>query len=85
MRAFRVPIEENLAQLFRDFKPFEKVKYKVKFGKCILQSYKFKINLRRTEISVIDNKLAKVVAHLCSESRIESCKMAHVDFLKSTH
>ena len=33
-----------------------------------MQSYKFKIYLRRTESSMIDNKAAKVAAYLCSES-----------------
>ena len=73
LSAFWVSTEENLSQLFRDFKP------------CTLQSYKFKIHLRRTETSVINNEFAKVVAHLCSESRIESCKKVYVDFLKLTH
>ena len=50
------PIEENLAQLFSDFKRCGKVKNKAKFGKCNLQSYKFKIYLCRTDTSVIDNR-----------------------------
>ena len=54
-------IEENLIQLFRDFKPREKVKYKAQFGKCTFQSYKFKIYLHKTETSVIDNEFAKGV------------------------
>lgn len=58
--AFLVPNEENLAQLFRNVKSCEKVKYNTKFGKFTLQSYEFKIYLRRTETSAIDNKLQKL-------------------------
>ena len=41
----------------------EQFKYKAQFVKCPLQSYKFKIYQQRTEISVIDNEFAKVVAY----------------------
>lgn len=52
---------KKLAQLFRDFKPCEKIKYKAQFGKCTLQCYTFKIYLSRTDISMIDNEFAKGV------------------------
>ena len=65
----------EFSPLFRYFKLHEKIKYKAQSGKCTLQNYKFKIYLRRTESSVIDGKLAKVVTCLCSV----------VDFFKSTH
>ena len=74
----------EFSQLFRDFKPSEEIKYKAQFGKCTFQSYKFKIYLSRTETSVIDNEFAKVVAYLCGESCIKSCKKVY-DFLKSAH
>ena len=73
-RDYWVPFEGNLVQLFRDFKTREKIKYKAQCGKCALQSYKFQINLHRTETSVTDHKFAQVVAYLCWESCIESCE-----------
>ena len=52
---------------------------------CTFQSNRYKINLHRTETSVIDNEFAKFVAYLCGESRIKSCKKVYVDFFKLTH
>ena len=75
---------ENWAQLFWDSKVREGIKYKAKFEKCTLQSYKFKIYSRRTETSVIYDEPAKAVAYLCGQSRVESWKNVTVDFLKST-
>lgn len=83
--AFWVPIGENLAPLFWDFRPHEKIKYKAQFGKCTLQSNKFKIYLNRTETSVIDNKFANLEAYLYCDSHIDSCRKVYLDFLKLTH
>ena len=53
-------------------------------GKVICRATNSKIYLCGTETSEIDNKFAKVVAYLCGESCIESCKKVNVDFLKLT-
>ena len=58
------PFGENCAQLFWNFKAREGIKYKSQFGKCSLQSYKFKICSRGTETSVICDEFAKAVACL---------------------